>query len=157
MKELVIGRNKAKDTLIFAPMLFITIGGIYLLSEGRSTNFYLALMCTLIGSLVCAYFIVAWIKNAPVIRLSDDGVYLEKLKRNIPWKSIAFMKVVEKSDEEHEDRNTTPRKHLVVFEITETKPEGNFGVEHWQSILYADIEVDFNRRVKEHLEYYKSK
>lgn len=154
MKELVIGRNKAKDLIVFAPMLFICTGGIYLLMEGRAATLYLALACTLIGFFTCMYFVVAWIRNTPVIKLTDEGVYLKKINRNIPWEKIAYIEVVEREDQEYEGRSGR-QKHFMVFEITEIKPEGNFGIEHWQSILYANSGDEISVKAKECFEYYK--
>lgn len=144
MDTFVIGRNKAKDLVVFAPMLFLLIGGIYLLVEGRSGTFYLALAGALIPLVACSYFTVQWLGKTPIIRFSAEGIFTKSLGRTIAWEKIAYVKVTTDGDITDSDgsRNRTQTKHLVIFEITEIKDGQNYGFERKQNIRDANIDEE---------------
>jgi len=158
MEEFKIERNRATDLVIFAPMLFMSVGGVYLLIEGRSSTFYIALLCVIFCPIACLYFIGVWINNKPVVKLSQEGVFLNSLKRTIKWESISYLKIIEGNEQEDEQGRSRPsrKRHLVLFEITEIKPNGNFGFERKQSLLYTNADSEVATVINSYFKHYKS-
>jgi hypothetical protein len=141
MEKQVVWRNRSRDLFILVPMLFMCVGGIYLLIDGRNDQFYLGLTMAIVPGLVIGYLLYKLIANKPYIIFSADGIYLKTIHRTIPWKNIDSVYIEEYENDVSEKRQPT-KYYFVVFEITERNKESSAGYERKLNADYTNKSSD---------------
>lgn len=159
MQEKIINRNKLMDVIIGAPMLFMFIGSIYLLIEGRHSGFYIGLLMAIVSPIVLANIIYKWIKNKPFVVLNEKGIYLQTIDRVIEWNNVSNIKL-EEEDLTIKDAGGSGtsgiKTYLVVFEITERKTDGNYGFDRKLCTNFTNYSADdLLDECKKYWSYYK--
>lgn len=160
MKESKIFRNKTMDVIIGLPMLFMFIGSFYLLSEGRKDSFYLALLMLIAPTIVLSYLLVKTIRNKPLLTFNEQGIFFKKYDRLLLWENISYIKI-EEEDLTIKDApgsgTSGIKKYFTVFEITERKQDGNYGLERNLNVSETNYEAEdlLNLANKYYKEYKK--
>lgn len=142
MKPFKVRKNKLMNTVIGAPILFMLIGGLILLVDGRSDQFYLALLLTVVPSGVLTVIIYQRIRDKPLLIFDTEGIFFAHLNRKINWINIAYLQLEEEdlTIKDAPGSGLNGIKHyFVVFEITERKEGEMYGFEQKLNISTTNL------------------
>ena len=133
------------DWIVLFPMLFMAVGGIYLLLEGSDDQFALALLMAIACPVVAGIFMIRIIRNKPVIVLSEQGIYLKSVARTIAWSNVGNLSIEEEDIMYKESPGAgldAIKKHLIVFEITDRREDGEYGFDRRECTNYTNHTAD---------------
>lgn len=129
-----LGLLFALMTVVFAVVLFS--------DPTKNTFFWVPGIGCLIGSV---YYSVRLFDKKPALVFDEEGIYVKRLKKKIPWQNIQSLGIVDEESvyEENEREKIIVKRYFQFFEITERGHVNHTG--HWRKFRRRELDISDER------------